>query len=112
MSFWDSIKPSKPAPVPTELSLSEDKRRLTIEWSDGARTAATAQTLRRLCPCAECVDEWTQKRTIDPQRVPETTTIEGVAPVGNYAVQFNFSDQHYTGIFDWPLLREVTEQTS
>ena len=29
-----------------------------------------AQQLRQQCPCAGCVDEWTNKRTLDPARVP------------------------------------------
>jgi DUF971 family protein len=110
MSFWDSIKPSKPAPIPTEVSLSEDKRLLSVRWTDGADTRVSARTLRQLCPCAGCVDEWSNQRTLDTTKIPEGITIDAVQPVGNYALQFNFSDGHSTGIYEWGMLRETSEK--
>ena len=110
MSFWDQIKPSKPQPTVTSLELSPDRRVLHIGWDDGKQTKVTAKTLRGLCPCAVCVDEWTRVRQHDPEKVPATTTIEGLQMTGNYAVQLAFSDRHATGIFTWPTLRELSEQ--
>jgi DUF971 family protein len=110
MSFWDSIKPSKPAPTPADLSLSEDKRRLTVRWTDGMESQVSARTLRTLCPCAGCVDEWSNQRTFDSSKVPEDITIDALQPVGNYALQFNFSDGHSTGIFEWRMIRETAEK--
>lgn len=109
MSFWDHIKPSTPPPAATGLDLSADKRSLSIRWDDGRTTSVSARTLRQLCPCAVCVDEFTNKRRHDPSKVPESTTIQGIQPVGNYAVSFLFSDNHSTGIFNWDFLRQVSE---
>lgn len=110
MTFWDSIKPSKPAPSATDVALSSDRQVLTVRWSDGVETGVRARTLRQLCPCAACVDEWTHQRRHDPDKVPENTTIQNLNPVGNYALAFVFSDNHTTGIFNWTFLREVSEQ--
>jgi len=111
MSFWDKLKPAAP-PTATaiHMDVTSDGRVLRLHWEDGKRTASTARALRLACPCAACVDEWTSARTLDPASVPETLTIQEVAPVGNYALRISFSDQHNTGIFPWPVLREVTER--
>jgi DUF971 family protein len=112
LSFWDRIKPSTPAATATDTRLSPDGSRLELTWDDGARSAATAQLLRQQCPCAACVDEWTNQRTLDQTKVPADLRVKQLQPVGNYALAFNFSDGHTTGIYPWKLLREVTQPIS
>ncbi len=109
MSFWDHIKPSNAPPVATKLELTPDRQFLLIGWDDGVESRLSAKTLRGFCPCAVCVDEWTNHRRHDPAKVPETTTLQGVQPVGNYAVNLAFSDSHATGIFTWQHLRELAD---
>lgn len=109
MSFWDRIKPAERPTFATEVELAPDGGRLSLKWDDGAGTATTAQHLRQQCPCAGCVDEWTNKRTLDATRVPADLRITQLQPVGNYALTFVFSDGHATGIYPWKLLRELTQ---
>lgn len=109
MSFWDRIKPAERTPSATEVALSPEGDQLNLTWEDGTRTLATAQYLRQQCPCAGCVDEWTNKRTLDATRVPADLRITQLQPVGNYALTFVFSDGHATGIYPWKLLRELTQ---
>lgn len=109
MSFWDRIKPAPKPVTATDARLSEDGARLTLTWDDGTTTSATAQLLRQQCPCAACVDEWTNKRTLDPSKVPADLRVREVHPVGNYALSFLFSDQHSTGIYPWKHLRDITQ---
>lgn len=110
MSFWDHIKPTKRPPVATAVDLSADQRALHLTWDDGRSTQVSARALRQHCPCAECVEEWTGRRTFDPERIPEDLRILELAPVGNYALSFQFGDAHRTGIFNWSLLRELSEK--
>jgi DUF971 family protein len=111
MSFWDKLKPATPtAPAAIGTDVTSDGKVLRLHWEDGKRTASAAHSLRLACPCAGCVDEWTNARTLDPASVPETLTIREVVPVGNYALRLVFSDQHQTGIYPWKVLREVTER--
>lgn len=112
MSIWDHIKPQKAAPTPSKIDVSADKRMVTISWDDGKTTPLTGQKLRQFCPCAACVDEWSNKRRHDPAKVPETTTVVDLQPVGNYAVSLQFSDNHATGIFTWEVLRQIAEGTA
>ena len=109
MSFWDRIKPATPPVSATDVELSPDATRVTVSWQDGVKTSASAQVLRQQCPCAGCVDEWTNKRTLDPAQVPADLRITQVQPVGNYALTFLFSDGHGTGIYPWKHLRDITQ---
>ncbi len=109
MSFWDRIKPTERPVSATEAQLTPDGQRLRLSWEDGVATDTTAQHLRQQCPCAGCVDEWTNKRTLDATRVPADLRITQVQPVGNYALTFVFSDGHATGIYPWKLLRDITQ---
>jgi DUF971 family protein len=83
-----------------------DPSRLAIEWDDGTSTVYTAAQLRRLCPCARCVDELTGALLLDPGGVPDDLTQVDVRLVGNYALTVRFADGHDTGIFPFPMLRE------
>jgi DUF971 family protein len=109
MSFWDSIKPAKKALKATQVDLSPDQRALKLSWEDGKVTEITAQALRRACPCAECVEEFTGRRVLDPAKVPDDLKIVDIAPVGNYALTFTFGDAHRIGIFNWEFLRQLSE---
>jgi DUF971 family protein len=108
MSFWDTLKPTPRPHHATEAALSPDGKQLVLTWDDGARSSVSAQLLRQHCPCAECVDEWSGKRTFDNTKVNADFTASQLTPVGNYAVSMVFKDQHRTGIFNWELLRKLS----
>lgn len=78
---------------------------LDLEWSDGHLSHYEAKYLRINCSCAECVEEWTNRPLLDPATVPMDIRIEDHIPVGKYAIQFLWSDTHYTGIYPFELLR-------
>ena len=94
-------------PVPLTVTVAPDQRSLAITWDDGHSATLTGQLLRQQCPCAECVEEFTGRRTLDPAKIPADLKILEAAPVGNYALSFVFGDAHRTGIFNWAYLREL-----
>ena len=108
-SFWDRIKPAQRNPSVTHTRIEDGGLALTFDWDDGFVTHGTGQALRQACPCAACVDEWTNQRTLDVARVPADTRIQDVSTVGNYALALRFSDGHGTGIYTWVHLREITK---
>lgn len=110
MSFWDTVKPAKKNPQVSQVELSADQRTLSLTWTDGASHQVPSRRLRQLCPCAECVEEWSGKRTFDVERIPVDMKIVEVASMGNYALTFTFGDLHRTGIFNWEYLREVAQR--
>lgn len=83
-----------------------DPARISIEWADGHTTTYTAQQLRRLCPCARCIDEVTGNALLNPETVPAELNQADLRLVGNYAISVRFSDGHDTGIYPFPMLRE------
>ena len=83
-----------------------DPARVEIEWADGRTSVFSAAELRRLCPCARCVNEVTGVRMHDPASVPEDLAQSELRMVGNYAIALRFSDGHDTGIFPFRFLRE------
>ncbi len=107
-NFWDSIKPAVRVPVAVQVDLSEDQRTLGLKWDDGKDSQLTARLLRQHCPCAECVEEWSGRRTFDQEKIPAEMKIIEINPVGNYALTFTFGDLHRIGIFNWKTLRELS----
>lgn len=92
---------------PTQI-VEESDRRLSINWSDGAETFYDAPQLRRACPCASCVNEWTGEKILKDESVPEDLSFSHITIVGRYALNFHFSDGHDTGIFSYKYLRDLS----
>lgn len=80
-----------------------------ILWSDGHQSSYTARDLRVQCPCAQCVEEWTHRRLLDPDQVPHDLRAEEYLEVGRYALQFLWSDGHFTGIYPYETLRRLCQ---
>ena len=89
--------------------IEESDSAVSIVWSDEKETLYEASELRRKCPCAGCVNEWTGEQMLKPETVPDNLSFKNIAVVGRYALNFNFSDGHDTGIFSFKYLRELAE---
>jgi DUF971 family protein len=81
--------------------------RLTIRWADGHESVFPSRYLRGLCPCAQCVSETTGRRIVLVEHVAEDVAIAGARTVGHYALQFDWSDGHATGIYSFDYLRRI-----
>jgi DUF971 family protein len=98
-----------PAIEPREIA-QEGEASLRIAWADGRVCTYNAAALRRVCPCAQCVNEFTGERVLRAESVPDTLAIADVDIVGRYALSFRWSDGHQTGIYSFRYLRELCEQ--
>jgi DUF971 family protein len=96
------------APHPIRMKNMHD-RELWITWNDGEVTRHLFRNLRIHCPCAGCVNEWTGERMLDPANIPESVKPNSVSMVGNYAVQFHWSDGHDSGIYTFEALLKMGE---
>ena len=95
--------------APTSIKLSAPGGVL-VKWSDGHEATYSYAYLRQRCPCATCRDTPpTVKVTPDPFPIhgKDVIKVTGAAPVGHYAIQFNFNDNHATGIYSYAYLREI-----
>ena len=80
---------------------------ISVEWMDGHRSFFESKYLRVNCGCAECVEEWSRRQLLDPATVAADIQAEDYLMIGKYAVQFLWSDGHYTGIFPFSTLRKL-----
>jgi DUF971 family protein len=106
-----NLKPAAKVPAVTGIDVEGQGQNVKLTWEDGKRTAISGRALRQVCPCAQCVDEWTHKRTFTPEAIPAGITVREIRPVGNYALGLTFSDGHSTGIFNWKYLREISDRS-
>jgi DUF971 family protein len=102
----ESTERRGPAIEPREIKQNDDYS-LSILWADQRRCEYRAVDLRRACPCAQCVNEWTGQRMLKPESIAEDTTIKNISVVGRYALNFQWSDNHDTGIYSFRYLRDL-----
>lgn len=94
---------------PTEI-IEESDSEISIKWSDGEETNYNAFDLRKSCPCASCIDEWTGEKRLKDDAIPQNIDFSHISIVGRYALNFHFSDGHDTGIFSFRLLRDLSDK--
>jgi DUF971 family protein len=92
--------------LPRDLKALRDEGVLRIVWADREDNLSFA-FLRGECQCAQCVNEWTGERMLDPATIPANISIERMALVGNYAVRIYWSDGHQSGLYTWDRLRSI-----
>lgn len=97
--------PSRDMPPRPVHAWQVSNDRLGLAWSDGTRTFHGTYELRRACPCALCVEEWTGRRLPSLEAVPRDVKPTTIKTVGRYALQPEWSDGHRTGIFSFEELR-------
>jgi len=96
-------------PAPRVKSISQiDNKTLGITWTDGLASRIDVVDLRRKCPCATCIDEWTHEQILKPESVPETVRPVKIESVGQYALTAQFTDGHRTGIYTFAMLRKLS----
>lgn len=88
---------------------------VAIIWSDGVETYFAGEQLRAASPSAENQGErdifGNQYGGDGPKKFPGVQVL-GWEQVGNYAVRFDFSDGHRTGLFSYDYLRRLAERHS
>ena len=98
---------------PQHLDLDKG-RGLTVQWADGTTSFFPIEYLRAMSPSAEArmLREEMAKNplTVLPASMGNEQgplTAVSAELVGNYAIRFEFSDGHSTGIYSWAYLREI-----
>ncbi len=93
---------------PLDLQLIGNE--IAIRWSDGTESYLTAATLRAASPSAEVRGERDIFGHQYGGEAPKNhigVEVTGWEFVGNYAVRFDFSDGHRTGLYPYALLRRL-----
>jgi len=85
---------------------------IAIKWDDGTESFITFATLRANSPSAQVKGERDVFGTVYGGEAPrdhrgvEVTCWERI---GNYAIRFDFSDGHRTGLYSYELLKKLGE---
>ena len=93
---------------PTKI-IEENDSEISIHWSDDKETKYNSVELRKACPCASCIDEWTGEKRLKDESVPNEINFTQITIVGRYALNFHFSDGHDTGILSFMFLRNLSD---
>jgi DUF971 family protein len=92
----------KDTPIPTDIKLHRQSRLLELAYENGERYELSCEFLRVFTPSAEARGHGPGQETL--QTGKRDVTIEGIEPVGTYALKLVFSDGHDSGIYSWDLL--------
>jgi DUF971 family protein len=90
---------------PTALTVHQKSRVLDIAFDDGKEFSIPFELLRVYSPSAEVRGHGQGQEVL--QLGKREVGISGVAPVGNYAIQPEFTDGHNTGLFSWDYLYKL-----
>ena len=93
--------------VPTELKLHKESRILEVAFDSGDKYELPCELLRVYSPSAEVQGHGPGQEVL--QKGKEKVNIDGIEPVGNYAVCLRFDDGHDTGIYSWDFLHDLGE---
>ena len=90
------------SPTPQAITVHAMSRVLEVAFSDGASFKIPFELMRIYSPSAEVRGHGAGQETL--QTGKRNVELLALDPVGNYAVQPQFSDGHNTGIYSWDYL--------
>jgi len=82
---------------------------IKIDWKDGHHSEYELQYLRNHCPCASCAGTAAdQSEPANPLALYKPKLkMQGVEPVGSYALRVQWNDGHSTGIYTFDYFRSI-----
>lgn len=92
-------------PTPVGITLHRASQVLEVAFDDGQVFRLPAEYLRVNSPSAEVQGHGPGQKVLVSGKLD--VAIDGIVPVGNYAVLLKFSDGHQTGIFSWDVLHTL-----
>lgn len=89
-------------PTPEDITVHSASRVLEVSFSDGQTFRIPFELMRVYSPSAEVAGHGPGQEVL--QTGKREVTLNGLEPVGNYAIQPTFSDGHDSGIYSWDYL--------
>lgn len=94
----------------TPLNIQSIGSEIAVAWSDGAESFLRHDLLRRASPSAETQGEhdvFGNKYGGSAKGDFAGVRVLGWERIGNYAIRFDFSDGHRTGLYTFDYLRKL-----
>ena len=89
-------------PTPQDITVHGASRVLEVSFADGASFRIPFELMRVYSPSAEVQGHGPGQEVL--QTGKRLVELEGLEPVGNYAIKPTFSDGHDSGLFTWEYL--------
>lgn len=80
---------------------------ISIAWNGGKEQHFRLSEIQKICACANCVDENTGKRLVDPNTVKSDVQAVSMKIVGHYGLQFKFTSGCSTGIYSFERILQL-----
>ena len=95
-------------PLPTSIVLHRVRRTLELGYANGEKLELDAEYLRVFSPSAEVRGHGRGQEVLQWGKMG--VAIGRLEPVGNYALQLIFDDEHDTGIYSWEYLYQLGQE--
>jgi hypothetical protein len=92
----------KNTPTPQDITVHGASRVLEVSFADGAAFRIPFELMRVYSPSAEVQGHGPGQEVL--QTGKRLVELEGLEPIGNYAIKPTFSDGHDSGLFTWEYL--------
>jgi DUF971 family protein len=92
----------KNTPTPQDITVHGASRVLEVSFADGATFRIPFELMRVYSPSAEVQGHGPGQEVL--QTGKRLVDLEGLEPIGNYAIKPTFSDGHDSGLFTWEYL--------
>ena len=92
----------KHTPAPQDIMVHGASRVLEVSFADGASFRIPFELMRVYSPSAEVQGHGPGQEVL--QTGKRLVELEGLEPIGNYAIKPTFSDGHDSGLFTWEYL--------
>ena len=92
----------KHTPTPQDITVHGASRVLEVSFADGASFRIPFELMRVYSPSAEVQGHGPGQEVL--QTGKRLVDLEGIEPIGNYAIKPTFSDGHDSGLFTWEYL--------
>ena len=89
-------------PRPTDIKLHRQSRVLELHFDDGFECNLSCEYLRVHSPSAEVQGHGPGQDVLQVDK--ESVGIDGLEPVGHYALKIRFDDGHDSGLYTWDYL--------
>ncbi|ARN74392.1 gamma-butyrobetaine hydroxylase-like domain-containing protein [Oceanicoccus sagamiensis] len=87
------------SPIPSDIKLHTQSKTLELIYSNNESYQLSCEYLRVYSPSAEVKGHGPGQEVLQVGKT--NVTINAIEPVGNYALQLFFSDDHDSGIYSW-----------